>query len=507
MKKIKIVFAILLCIVFILPLFVSCGKDEAKKDETKPTAGENSGEESGDGSSDKADEQDPYAPNLPDIDMGGKLFTVLGYIGWGGDEIKADIAPEEMTSEDDPIEDAAYHRKIKLEQMYNIKIRVVEADDHNAAVDSIRTTVLAGDDSYDCAVTACTNFSSLLTGDYLTDFKNLTYIDMDKPYWDKNFYDSLSILGTHYAASGDYSKRRLQCVWIMAFNKKIIAENEFESPYDLVKDGRWTYDTMHEMAKKIARDINGDGVMTLEDDLWGLNYTGDSIMGLINCSGVKIAEINSDGIPEFTLNTEVNLEKLLKIFTTMRDHTYSIDTLFVVGGGVTGYANTDILADGRCLFAAIPSHNVTELRAMDVEFGIIPYPKWDEAQDKYTPYTVGSYHPALSIPKTNDDLDNTSIILEAMAYDGMKNLVPAFYESLLKTKTARDDESVDMIDFIFGNLSYDIGNMYNFGGITGVFGYEMSTNLRMNVVSTIDRNINKWQKDIDKIVAEIEKAD
>ena len=500
MKNLKIIIAAFLCLVFVLPWFIACGKDEAKPDDKIPAADDNSIV----GSDIAKEEKDPDAPDLPDVDMGGKVFTVLGYTGWGGEEIEADIAAGELTG--DPIGDAAFNRKIKIEQQYNCRIRVINAEDHEKAVERLRTAVLAGDDTYDCAITACTNFASLLMGDYLMDWKNLSYVDMDKPYWDKNFYESMSILGRNFAASGDVTKRRLQCVWIMAFNKKMIGDNQFESPYDLVKNGQWTYDKMHEMAKKVAKDLNGDGKMTLEDDMWGLNYNGDTIMGIINCSGVKIAEINENGIPELTIGTEVNVEKLMKIFDTMRDHTYSIDTLFKVGGGVTSYANTDILADGRCLFAAIPSHNVTELRAMEVDFGIIPYPKWNEAQDNYTPYTVGSYHPVLSVPKTNDDLDNTGIILEAMSYEGMKTLVPAFYESLLKTKTARDEESAEMIDFIFGNLSYDIGNMYNFGGILGEFGYNMSTNMRANIVSTIEKGSGKWQKAIDSMIAEIENS-
>jgi len=46
--------------------------------------------------------------------------------------------------------------------------------------------------------------------------------------------------------------------------------------------------------------------------------------------------------------------------------------------------------------------------------------------------------------------------------------------------------------------------MYNFGGIVGTFGYDMSTSLRANIVSTIEKNIGKWQKAIDAIIDSIE---
>jgi len=506
MKKLKIIITILLCLVFVLPLVVSCGKDDSKTNNNNPTAaGDNLD------AAEPAEEKDPDMPNLPASDMGGKIFTFL-CMGTDGDPWIGDIVREELLG--DPINDAAYNRQMKIEQTYNVKLKQVDGGDYDQVVNSYRTSILAADGSYDAAITRCANFISLLTGNYLIDFKELSNIDIDKPYWNKNFYETMSIMGRHYAADGDLSTKRLECAWIMAFNKDIIRENGFESPYDLVKSGQWTYDKMHEMARSAAKDLNGDGKMILEDDMWGLNYTGDTIMGIINGCGVKIAELNSEGIPELTIGSAVNVEKMLRIYTDMRDHTYSIDTLFSEKGGVTGLGDVDIFADKRCLFLACATHNISynentnnkqSLRTMDVTFGIIPYPKWDVAQSDYLPHTAGHYHPILTVPQTNSDLDNTGIILEALAYEGMKNISPIFYENLLKTRTTRDEESAEMIDFIFGNLSYDVGNMFNFGEILGTFGYNMSTSLKSNIVSTIEKNEGKWQKAIDNMIAEIEK--
>ena len=436
MKKLKTAVAVLLCFVFILPLLVSCGeKDEPKKDEITTVSGENPGDDSkdeNDSSDNKPDEKDPNEPNFPGIDMNGKIFTILS-LGTDGDPNITDIVTEELNA--DPVNDAAYNRLMKVENMYNIKLKQVNAGDNEETLNAYRTSILANDGAYDVAITRCGNFTSLLSGNYLVDFKDLTYLDVDKPYWNKNFYDSMALIGKNYAMDGDVSKRRLECVWIMAFNKDLIQINDFESPYDLVKDGRWTYDKMHEMARSAAKDVNGDGVMDFDADLWGINYTGDTIMGIINCSGVKFAEINSKGVPEFTINTEANLEKLLRIYTDMRDHTYSIDTLFQVGGGVTGLGDVDVFADNRCLFLACATHNISynentnntqSLRTMEVNLGIIPYPKWDLAQADYLPHTAGGYYPVMTIPQTNYDLENTAIILETLAYEGMKNISPVF---------------------------------------------------------------------------------
>ena len=484
MKKTKITGVILLCFVILL---ISCSKNqEAKTDNNNPSENAGAGE--------SVQEKDPDAPDTPKLDFDGKTFTFFT-AGWGGeDTLYPDLVVEEYNSE--PINDAAYDRKIKIEQEYNCKIKHVDVRENDEAVSQYRTAILANDKTYDVGITNCSNFTTLLSGNYLIDFKELTYIDMDKPYWDKNFYESMAITGRHFGASGDISKRRLECVWIMCFNKAMINDNAFDSPYDLVKSGQWTFEKMTEMGKKVARNLDGSGKMN-ENDVFGLNYTGDTIMGLINGCGVKIAELNDEGIPELTIASEKNLEKLMKIYTETRDDSFSIDTLFRFWLG-----DTDIFSQDRCLFLACATHNINKLRELDVDFGIIPYPKWDEAQANYMPHTAGVFHPVITVPNTNGDLDATGIILEAMAYEGRKTIVPAFYDSLLKTKTARDEESLDMIDYIFGHIYYDVGNMYNFGEIVGTFGYGMSSadNRRANIVSTVEKNSGKWEKAINSII-------
>ena len=501
MKKSKMITALLLCLA-LAAIFIACNDEKTNNPAAENPYGVNVTE-------------NPDGSDITVVDMKQKVFTFLTS-GWGtgtgGGNLSADIVPEDLGSDPDPILQLAYERQIKIEQTYNVALKQVNFEDSSGAVTQYTNSILANDGAYDAAITTCVYFTPLVSGNYLVDWKDILTVDMDKPYWNSNFYEAMSILGRHYAADGDISKRRLECVWIMAFNKTLIVENGLESPFDLVKEQRWTYDMMHEMGKEVADDLNGDGKRRLADDLWGINYTVDSIMGIISASGVKIAETDGGGVPVLTVGSEINLAKLDKIYATMRDNTYSVDTLFngLVGGGVGKYADAEIFVDGRCLFLAAATHNIMgqggyNLRETDVDFGIIPYPKWDLTTPDYLPYTANNYHPVLTIPNTNRDLDNTGILLEAMAYEGMNTITIEFYESLLKRKTARDNASADMIDYIFGNLRYDVGLMYNLGGIGGLLGWDMSMNLRLNIVSQIESNTPEWQHAIDVMIEEIEK--
>ena len=48
----------------------------------------------------------------------------------------------------------------------------------------------------------------------------------------------------------------------MFFNKRILQENGYDPdlPYDMQKDGTWTWETFEELCKKLTRDTDNDGV-------------------------------------------------------------------------------------------------------------------------------------------------------------------------------------------------------------------------------------------------------
>ena len=87
------------------------------------------------------------------------------------------------------------------------------------------------------------------------------------------------------------------------------------------------------------------------------------------------------------------------------------------------------------------------MRESDTEFGILPLPKYDESQTGY--YTTSRDGRSMFvIPVDVKDADFAGLITEALAVASNKYVVPAYYDVTLKTKTARDDESSEMLDII-----------------------------------------------------------
>jgi len=93
---------------------------------------------------------------------------------------------------------------------------------------------------------------------------------------------------------------------------------------------------------------------------------------------------------------------------------------------------------------------------MDEDFGIIPWPKYDETIDNYYA-NVDAGCNLYIVPITNPDPEKTSVIIEALAYESYLTVLPTYYDVVLTTKFTRDAESEDMLDIIRAGRVFDIG--------------------------------------------------
>ena len=95
---------------------------------------------------------------------------------------------------------------------------------------------------------------------------------------------------------------------------------------------------------------------------------------------------------------------------------------------------------------------VTGLSEVEFDFGIIPYPKWDEDseyQNRSSNMTALTY-----IPVTNPDLTLTGAVLEEMAFQSAKELTPLYFDTVLTVKSTRDVESEAMLPIIKNNARF-----------------------------------------------------
>jgi len=105
-------------------------------------------------------------------------------------------------------------------------------------------------------------------------------------------------------------------------------------------------------------------------------------------------------------------------------------------------------------------------REIEDDYGVLPMPKYDEAQEKYLT-SVNPLSYIYTIPITVTDKERTTVLFEAYCYEGYNYVRPGFYEIALKTKYSRDDASAQVYDIILDGRVVDFGFMFD-GGV-GMF--------------------------------------
>jgi hypothetical protein len=286
----------------------------------------------------------------------------------------------------------------------------------------------------------------------------------------------------------------------IVFNKQLLQDYNLQDPYALAKSGSWTIDKLQEMSSNVSLDVNGDGKMD-DNDRYGLLYQRDTMSSFYNGCGGIIASKDEDDLPVMTLNTDRSYIILDKLYDYLYNEQICFHVMKFFDPLPEGFTNgmTRMFQANCALFMWIRMADVQNLRTMEVDFGILPIPKWDEKQARYfhsvNPY-VGA---AVIVPKCAPNLELTGLFIEAISAESKYLLQPAYYEVMLTTKLTRDNESAEMLDIIFSSRIYDNGEIYDFGGIGGDLIY-MTMTFDRNIASTYAKKEKMIAKQIEKTV-------
>ncbi|NLE12636.1 MAG: extracellular solute-binding protein [Clostridiales bacterium] len=399
-------------------------------------------------------------PELPEADYEGADFTILTAGNWSIEWTEIDeFFAEDETGE--PVNDAVYRRNRLVEDQFNVSIVEINKMGNsiggtNKGMQFIITSVLAGDSAYDASHMGAYDVSTLAYQGYIRDLNEVPYIDLTKPWWDQKANEDLEMRGRMYYSTGDIATLDNDCTFCILFNKKLIEDYEFDNPYELVRDSGWTIDKMVEMATSISQDLNGDGIHD-ENDLYGFCIWQDSMMGIIHASEEKFCSINNDGDLVLTLNTEKSLNAFEKYIKLAYDRNVAYSIYHSKDAIETMFANDQVLLYTRYLCI------IKKYRNMDTDFGLLPYPKYSETQDKYFS-TIAPYGCSfICVPMVVKNEEMSGAVLESMAYESVDTVTAAYYDITLEGKMMRDEESSAMLDIILGNRVFDLGLFYQVG--------------------------------------------
>ena len=135
---------------------------------------------------------------------------------------------------------------------------------------------------------------------------------------------------------------------------------------------------------------------------------------------------------------------------------------------------------------------------MEDSYGVLPYPKYDEAQENY--YTSSrSTHNAFLMPVTCPEPEMAAAVLEALSASNYTKVLPNYFELALKTKYSADSETSEIFDIIHDSMVLDFGYTYDnaVGNPVGVF------NNVLNNINAFSSTVKAQARMIDKLYAKM----
>ena len=482
-------FKKIICLsVFLVTLFFAFSCGEKADAENPGGTAENTGAEK----AEPEKEAKKELPDVPDSDFGGYKFNIYSKGPVFNEWASQDIGAAEETGE--PINDAVYRRNRYIEGKYNVEI--VEVPSANGdMVAAVKKAVSAGDDIYDAAVPNMYNQATLAAGGNLTDLKLVPYLDLSKRWWDQKANIDLTINNKLFFTVGDLFIMDNDATWLVIFNKELIKNLALEDPYDIVRNGKWSFDKLLDMCKGVSKDLNGDGVMD-RNDFYGNVSQGENMTAYYLAAGEKYIQKDSADMPFTEMDTERSLSVIEKIYDLMYDNTVSYNYWDFINEPEPFKITQAMFENNQAVFKITALQLVIRMRNMETNFGIIPMPKYELSQKDYAHYV----HPtasALSIPATSQNLERTGIILEALAAESYYTVRPAYYEISINGKFLRDEESIEMLDIILDSRVYELAGMYGWGGLGSVL-EDMYRPKKRDFVSTYEKKKDSYKKAIDK---------
>lgn len=393
---------------------------------------------------------------LPQKNYDGYTFTVLDRAGdtWG----TIDVFSEAENG--DTINDAVFKRNRILEEAFNIHIAQKQEDKPG---DEARTLITADDAAFDVVTDGLNTLGTLASAGCLYDWNEVPGIDLSQPWWDPQASKELSIRNKLFFTTGDISIMDNYGTWCIMFNKSIAQDYDLDDIYEHVRKGTWTISLFYEMAKTAAKDMNGDGVIS-DEDQWGYFSETYNEYGMWAASGETIIKKDKDDLPVLNVLNDRSISVLQLVTEMQQNAAVTLSTERVKDGTGSAFTNNGF-GNGSALFIYGGMWLITYFRKFDLNFGVVPAPKFEESQERY--YNTYSYGncTAYGIPVTCRDFERLGTVLEAMAQISKYTLTPAYYDVALKGKYIRDEESAEMLDIILAQRTYDLGNIFDWGGM------------------------------------------
>lgn len=480
MKKL---FSLLLTGLLLLPVFTACGESQENSDpaadSNQTAANENPTAETA------APEETALSDDLPDADFGGYEFRIASGMG-EGIPMANRITVEDYTGT--PVTDALRDSTVYIEDRFNVKLNTLIYDNDKTAYTS---AVTAGDDAYDIQVAADYVSYGMAASGMFIDMFSVEQFNFDKPWWPKRMTETLSICGSLYTTSSYLSYMGLDWTRALLINKDYAERQGLTVPYDKVREGTWTLDSMIAYVEGVSNDLDGNGKIDKQDEI-----------GFVTGSQTWYCLQESMDIPVYRKDAEGNLildfdiDRVDTYVTKMRALMNTPDFL-----QTSDFFGVEMFKPGKALLCYGQIGDAySSYREVDFKYGFLPTPKFDEAQAEYINCcTDGPWAIPITVPA--DHMDVVGTICEGLSCRNYQYVLPSYFETSMKSRLADSPDDAEMLQLIADTrtTSFSYANDLTFKNILSDLG-----NNDKGVASYYEKSSKAANKLLEKLVSSYE---
>ncbi len=293
-------------------------------------------------------------------------------------------------------------------------------------------------------------------GGMLFNLRSLPFTDYKKSYFNRSAMNAVSAGYNIWAAAGDYTFSP-ENYYAVYYNKALYQELALNDPYQMVKDGDWTWDVLLANAKEARSLLDRDGNKTYFGDNLASFALGDAENLFLISADKPMVSTGLDKTPVPNADTDL-LDALVK--TVRAACTDSVSS--PKKGDYTEACPDDMqmFLDGKMLYYCGELVHVKQWADTAVNWGILPLPKADGTQKRYRTYAGDAA--MICVPSTLASPEATGTILQAL-FAASAGTYPEIYLSEALSYYVRDGASVEMLDIITNNVGYDFATSFSGG--------------------------------------------
>ena len=506
-KTLSRILAVAMSVSMLATALVGCGSKEEPAD-TTTAATQNTQATTEATTTTVAETESPYDGNGflkddldPSLNYNNQEITIL----YWDDVARPEFEVKELTG--DLISDAIYARNAAVEERLGLKLNWIGTPGSYSVqenyINTAENDVKSGGEFDVFAAYSMSAVTMTLRGLY-RDLLPAQNLNFEQPWWPGKLLDDTTINGKLYFCSGDISTNVLQQMYLVLFNKSMADELKLPDLYEIADQGKWTIDKMSELASNAYSDLNGNSVADINDS-FGIGLRKNTMFDGFFL-GADMRSIEKDANGTMIIADEFTSEKvhdlLTKIVALFHESNYTAFPQTVEGWTNIPFAN------GQVLFM-VDLGNVTsstDVAGTSVNYGVLPVPKFDEQQERYVTGLQSGYTMySASIAVDDATRDTIGAMIECMASESYRQVIPAVYETTMKLKYSSGENDARMYDLIRAGITFDLGNIFAepLDRITYFAFREAANNANTNWASIIKAKSRILQKGLDSLTAKL----